>query len=374
MGRGALTTWNRGVDLDTAGISASDTHAVVGVRGWSNGGLHPGTGRQPVSAWSGDGGADPHARLATPNNPAESQPGDDWYSNEDEAQNDAVNEVLEALAEGKYSGDIDEFWEDLESIEEWEEASWREPDPPPAPYYNVGGECGHPASSLCADVAAGWRPALDSWLGVAKAVADFDCDPLGRWESTDGAEVLTRALAMLQANVDLVERACCVLFGPSSDACSCLIDYILGKKGDIRFCAERDAVPSSGENPCAEVSSAHWPRLDTIHVYDSFFVGGPTGCEDRHWFVLPDWLGTTAERRDCVLAVLAGLLAHELMHKCLDGEGDHGVPPWDYEWLDDASPWQQEHCDLSVLFAFDSSFDGAYSSENLTALLEQRYC
>ena len=48
-----------------------------------------------------------------------------------QAQAEATNEILEALGEGKYDGDEDQFWEDLESIRTWTNPSWREPDPPP---------------------------------------------------------------------------------------------------------------------------------------------------------------------------------------------------------------------------------------------------
>jgi hypothetical protein len=48
-----------------------------------------------------------------------------------EAQADATNEIIEALGDGKYEGDYDQFWKDLESIQSWENPAWREPDPPP---------------------------------------------------------------------------------------------------------------------------------------------------------------------------------------------------------------------------------------------------
>jgi hypothetical protein len=48
-----------------------------------------------------------------------------------EAQAEATNEIIEALGDGKYDGNYDQFWDDLESIHTWTNPSWIEPDPPP---------------------------------------------------------------------------------------------------------------------------------------------------------------------------------------------------------------------------------------------------
>lgn len=49
---------------------------------------------------------------------------------QDQAQADATNEIIEALGDGKYEVNYDQFWKDLESIRTWTNPSWREPDPP----------------------------------------------------------------------------------------------------------------------------------------------------------------------------------------------------------------------------------------------------
>jgi hypothetical protein len=48
-----------------------------------------------------------------------------------EAQAEATNEIIEALGGGKYEGNYDQFWADLESIQTWTNPAWIEPDPPP---------------------------------------------------------------------------------------------------------------------------------------------------------------------------------------------------------------------------------------------------
>jgi hypothetical protein len=50
---------------------------------------------------------------------------------QDEAQADATNEIIEALGDGKYEGNYDRFWRDLESIQTWDTPTWYEPDHAP---------------------------------------------------------------------------------------------------------------------------------------------------------------------------------------------------------------------------------------------------
>lgn len=61
------------------------------------------------------------------------KPGEDGLppDPQDEAQANATNEIIEALGDGKYDGNYDQFWDDLESIQNWENPSWQEPDPRP---------------------------------------------------------------------------------------------------------------------------------------------------------------------------------------------------------------------------------------------------
>jgi len=60
-------------------------------------------------------------------------PGDDGLppDAQDEAQADATNEIIEALGDGLYDGNYDQFWEDLESIQNWDNPSWQQPEPRP---------------------------------------------------------------------------------------------------------------------------------------------------------------------------------------------------------------------------------------------------
>jgi hypothetical protein len=48
-----------------------------------------------------------------------------------EAQAEATNEIIEALGDGKYDDNLDQFWSDLESIQTWDNPTWQEPDPLP---------------------------------------------------------------------------------------------------------------------------------------------------------------------------------------------------------------------------------------------------
>jgi hypothetical protein len=62
-------------------------------------------------------------------------PGDDGLppDPQDEAQANATNEIIEALADGMYDGNYDQFWDDLESIQSWDNPSWQEPESEPSP-------------------------------------------------------------------------------------------------------------------------------------------------------------------------------------------------------------------------------------------------
>jgi hypothetical protein len=61
------------------------------------------------------------------------KPGEDGGPSDpqDEAQAEATNEIIEALGDGKYDNNLDQFWSDLESIQTWDNPRWLEPDPLP---------------------------------------------------------------------------------------------------------------------------------------------------------------------------------------------------------------------------------------------------
>lgn len=67
----------------------------------------------------------------------------------DEAQAEATNEIIESLGDGKYDGNYDQFWRDLESIQTWNNPSWIEPDPHPPTQDSIrltGGHDSNPAA------------------------------------------------------------------------------------------------------------------------------------------------------------------------------------------------------------------------------------
>ena len=98
-------------ELEPSCLSGFKIHNQVGVTKSKPGASRPEASSAKVSGAPGKDGL-----------PADSQ---------DEAQADATNEIIESLGDGKYDNNYDQFWDDLESIQTWNNPSWIEPDPRP---------------------------------------------------------------------------------------------------------------------------------------------------------------------------------------------------------------------------------------------------
>ena len=66
-----------------------------------------------------------------------------------EAQAEATNEIIEAMGDGKYEDDYEQFWTDLELIQTWQYPSWREPDPLKRPPDTIEGQALPSALGIC---------------------------------------------------------------------------------------------------------------------------------------------------------------------------------------------------------------------------------
>ena len=114
------------------------------------------------------------------------KPGEDGAPSDpqDEAQAAATNEIIEALGDGKYEGDYEEFWDDLESIQTWTNPSWREPDPPPPVKDSVRATGLAGSLSPAVLISGRYQPAIGAkecrrWAGYTSSAASIA--DVGNW-------------------------------------------------------------------------------------------------------------------------------------------------------------------------------------------------
>lgn len=139
---------------------------------------------------------------------------------------------------------------------------------------------------------------------AAKGIGFGELVGIGRFTS-DEKDLVTAGYSILQQNGDLVEHACCLAFGPSSNICSCLMDFIndVGKDIDIRR--------GTNSNCPADATGAYG------------HVGGNNLylCDCVFDMLLPDFLNGSADERMCAMMSMARFIVSELAHSC--GFGDH---------------------------------------------------
>jgi hypothetical protein len=113
--------------------------------------------------------------------------------------------------------------------------------------------------------------------------------------------LVTEAFALLQANDDILEFACCLVYGPDSDECDCMMDYIRGTGNrDISFRGGNEDCETPGIDAAARIDdNIIWICQATIDLFMDDFLNG-----DTH------------ERQCAILSLAGNVIVAELPHLC----------------------------------------------------------
>jgi hypothetical protein len=250
-----------------------------------------------------------------------------------EAQAEATNEIIEAMGEGKYEDDYDQFWADLESIQTWENPSWREPDPPPPD--TIEGQALPSALGMCRPEKRALernepkcdKPTLNPTLVSRGSVCtskmlpaftpatdnlliqnwDWDLDRFVYFDTgypnttEEHVDLLVASWNFLVQHRDIAKWAVCLVEGPANGRC---VERRLSGETTQRY-EFVDKLPI-GCPKTAGMCTAFIGKGTTIKL--------SSWEPDRKIFFAP---GQTDEEKLSVLAINAAVLLHEMVHSCL---------------------------------------------------------
>lgn len=274
------------------------------------------------------GGSAPGAKLSA-------KPGEDSHPSDpaDEAQAGATNEVIDALGDGMYAGNEQQFIDDLASIQAWDQAQWLEPAATPRTVAGIPlpdlldgclrelddldrnqDRCALPDLSGLTDTSCEddlFPSAVPTHDNLVVMDWDWDLRQFVYVEAThfetpptsQDVDLLVAAWNLLVANADLAEWVACLVEGPDNGAC--VADRLNG--ADTQEFDLRDDLPFTCP-PGAIMCTAPFSRLISIDVSHRFwtdlrrvYFGG----------------SSTNEQRLCALVMCARALLHETLHSCL---------------------------------------------------------
>jgi hypothetical protein len=312
------------LDDGTAGVSAND-------EGYFGNGWDPEEAVIMPGGADGYSGGGPVGVLDTPQTKKELGPGDstttDYVPPEQEAQTEAHNQIIRALIEGEYAGDLDQFWVDLDSILEWDNPVWRQPEHdlpfvPPTPAIDddckeaktiaskiEDNECFPPPTearpSPCTSDDVPETASLDEGLPIVEV--DDDVAP-----ANDDVAFLTAIWNFLVENADIAEWLTCLAeanwHGPFGidlgfDNAECIADRLNGKAPPTLILTEDMWWWCEGSSWCT-----HWGRHQI-----KIDVGDDEWIEDRDDFLT----STDPAEQLCLVTRYASVLFHEMLHSCL---------------------------------------------------------
>lgn len=265
---------------------------------------------------------------------------------QDEAQAEATNQIIEALGDGKYDDNLEQFWADLESIKDWNMPTWIEPDPPlptlieGRPLPSALGlcrperrtleknepRCDEPpltpigGTSCTANLLPSFTPTtnnliIQNWDQVLQKFVYFDNNHPN--PTKQDVDLLTAAWNFLVENADIAGWSTCLVEGPSNSNC---IGRRLSGETTQRF-EFVDKLPlgcPKGAGMCTA------------------FIGTKTSIKlsavkrDREIYFDP---GQTEGAKLCLLTTYAAVLLHEMLHSCLavftQSADDFGLGPYE---------------------------------------------